>query len=114
MIQIHKVADLEVAIQLGTLIPSDAKPRSRHRFWVKDRRLDAFLSTDGRIIHLHWVERAQKAGPVRQCQHPYPDGFNSGQIHLKVPAYSWFTFRDGSYGREFKMSQLAAAEGADV
>ena len=93
MIQYHKVADLEVAISLGVLIPADAPPRSRHRFWVSDIRLDAFKNRDG-VIFLHWVQRtpgdkAAKEG-VRACNHPQPDGFHHAIISPGSTSYYYY------------------------
>ncbi len=129
MIQYHKVSDLEVAISLGILIPKDAPNRSRHRFWVDDRRLDAFKSTRGDALYLHWVVRAPEdkaaKGGVRECAHPELDGFHHGVIYLNPDGtYSgradWYyrrVYNDGSVshhaiytGSEFKMCK-ATEEG---
>jgi hypothetical protein len=96
MIQIHKVADLEAAIMLGVLIPKDAPKKSRHRFWISDRRLDVYLNND-RTLFLHWVKREKKGGPVVECEHPHPLGFRRGLVYMSGSAY----WRYGGVWSEF-------------
>lgn len=107
MIQIHKVADLEVAISMGVLLPHDAPPKSRHRFWVADRRLDAYLNAD-KVLFLHWVRREVKGGKVVSCGHPHADGFKTGIIYPSGMS-SWYypgSTTGYTYTNTFKMSEV--------
>ena len=74
MIQIHTVESIETAIQLGVLIPHDAAPKSRHRFWIGEYRVDAYLNPD-RKLFVHWLHR-----PTGEWRHPRPDGCNRAVI----------------------------------
>jgi len=100
MIQIHKVEDLEVAIQMGVLIPSEAPPMSRHRFWIVDRRLDVFKNRDG-VLFLHWVRREVKGGKVVSCPHPHPKGFSAGRIYPNGGPQYWYYNAFGDWKYEF-------------
>ena len=102
MIQLHTVGGLEVLIQLGALIPPDAAPKTRHRFWTKDHRLDAYLNRD-KVLFLHWVKRLPN-GKVASTSHPY-GGFNRGMIGVDYQIWEYID----PYGREVTINQFRPA-----
>lgn len=102
MIQIHTVESIETAIMLGVLIPPDAPPKSRHRFWIGEYRVDAYLNAKG-YRYIHWLHR-----PTGAWKHPRPDG----AYQLFDRGNGWYAFyEDISRGSEFRPSAAPPGPG---
>lgn len=86
MIQIHTVESIEAAIQLQCLIPEDAKPKSRHRFWIGDHRVDAYLNP-AKVLFIHWLHRATGI-----WEHPRKGGMVQARMYRK----NWGAERDAN------------------
>jgi hypothetical protein len=111
MIQTHTVESIEVAIQMGVLLPATAGPKSRHRFWIGKYRVDAYLNRDRRLF-IHWLYR-----PTGEHRHPRPDG--CVQAHIGPEWWTWYRYNDGRIARSFTPSAAPkgteeGAIGADV
>lgn len=96
MIQVHTIDGIEAAISLGVLLPPDCKVKSRHRFWIGQHRVDAYINRE-RTIFIHWLNRA-----TLQHEHPRQGGMRRALLYANGSQF--FEYEGEGWKKEFRPS----------